>query len=154
MSATNEPERDAGASDGVEIAPGLRVSASVLRVEYARSSGPGGQNVNTRATKATLRVRMADLGLSPGAERRLRAIASRWLTDAGELVVTSDVHRTQERNREECFRRLRVALLEARRPPTVRVKTRPSRGAIERRIESKKRRSDVKRRRQSPPEGP
>lgn len=145
---------NAGDWDGVEIAPGLRVPASALRVEYARSSGPGGQNVNTRATKATLRVSVRDLGLSAGAERRLRAIASRWLTDGGELVISSDVHRTQERNREECLRRLRVALLEARRPPTIRVKTRPSRGAIERRIESKKKRSDVKRRRQSPPEGP
>lgn len=136
--------------EGQEIAPGHFVPTGVIRMDFVRSGGPGGQNVNTRATKAVLRVSVGDLRLSEGAARRLRTIASRWLNDADELVIASDVQRTQERNRMECLKRLRLAIIKAKQPPKIRRKTKPSRGAIERRLQSKRERSEAKRRRRPP----
>ncbi len=145
-----DPDAPQPEQHGEQIAPGLFVPPGVLRMEFVRSGGPGGQNVNTRATKAILRVAIPDLGLSEGSARRLRTIASRWLNDADELVIASDVQRTQERNREECLRRLREAIVKAMHRPKVRRKTRPSRGAIERRLQAKRERSDAKKRRRPP----
>jgi len=96
-------------------------------------------------------VRVDDLGLSAGSGRRLRSLVRRWLTSDDELVISSDVHRTQERNRGECLKRLRLAIIQACRPPRIRRKTRPTRGSIERRLRTKKRRGDTKRDRRPPP---
>ncbi len=155
----NQPDPDPSSSStgdpqpinhGVQIAPGHFVPPSVLQMEYVRSGGPGGQNVNTRATKAILRVSIDQLRLTAGAVKRLRTIASRWLTDADELVIASDVHRTQERNREECLKRLREAIIRAKHRPKIRRKTKPSRGAIERRLRAKRERGEIKKRRKPP----
>ncbi len=140
-----------GAS-GTEIAPGIRVGRDALRIEYVRSSGPGGQHVNTRATKAILRIRLSDIPVSGAVIQRLRRIASAWLTEDDEIRIASDVHRSQERNRSECLRRLRGAIVEARKTPKLRRATRPSRSAIERRLRQKRRRSEIKRGRRRPPE--
>ncbi len=137
---------------GIEIAPGIRVRRDALRMEYVRSSGPGGQHVNTRATKAILRIRVGDIPISGGVAQRLRRIASAWLTEDDEIRIVSDVHRSQERNRSECMARLRGAIVEARKAPKVRRKTRPTRGAVERRLRQKRRRSEIKRERRRPPE--
>ena len=113
-SSTASPQ---AANHGVQIAPGHFVPPGVLQMDYTRSGGPGGQNVNTRATKAILRVSIGELRLNAGSIKRLRTIASRWLNDADELVIASDVHRTQERNREECLKRLREAIIRAKHRP-------------------------------------
>jgi len=149
-------ERDNSSSNwqdggGVEIAPGVFVSGDVLRFSYMRSSGPGGQNVNKVNTKAELRLSIEDL-VAPGGPlsqetgRRLVKIAGRGrVTTEGELILVSDEHRTQRRNRAECLLRLRVMIVEAQRRPKVRRKTRPTRGAVERRLKEKKSRGVIKR---------
>lgn len=139
-----QPESDAPVS-GFEVAPGVRLAPGVLEFRAVRSSGPGGQNVNKVSTKVELRVHAADLPLDPGATARLRELAGRRLTSAGELVIAADEYRSQSRNREECLRRLRELLVSAMARPKRRVKTKPTRGSQQRRIDAKKQRGDIKR---------
>lgn len=116
-----------------------------MRWQYARSSGPGGQNVNKVNTKAEMWVAVEALeGLTPRAVERLRAIAGRRLTTSDEIHVASDSERTQEGNRAQVLQRLRELLIEAMHEPKRRRKTRPSRAARQRRLDAKRRRSEVK----------
>jgi ribosome-associated protein len=131
----------------VELAPGVSVPESALRFQYARSSGPGGQNVNKVNTKAEAWVPLAALaggGLSERAAGRLVMLAGRRLTEAGEIHIASDTHRTQRANRQAVLDRLRELLLEALHEPKARRKRKPSRAAKQRRLESKRHRSDIK----------
>lgn len=132
---------------GVEIAPGVRVPDAALRFIFTTSTGPGGQNVNKRATRAVLRLTIADIPLRDSARSRLLRLGSHYVTDAGELIIESGEHRSQPRNRAECLAKLRALLIRAIPEPKVRKPTRPTRGSIERRIAEKKRRGDIKKRR-------
>lgn len=124
---------------GMELAPGVRVRPESVVFSYASSSGPGGQNVNKRETKAEVRVRLADLPIDEDARERLAALAGRRATESGELIIASDEHRSQARNRAECLDRLRELIVRAMVRPKRRRATRPSRGAVERRLEGKRR---------------
>src|SRR6476659_9842867 len=129
-------------SGGLELAPGVRAPAAAIRWQYARSSGPGGQNVNKDNTKAELWVPISAMtGLSERALSRLRAQAGKRLLANDELHVSSDTHRTQEANRTAALDRLRELLIKAMHEPKARRKTKPSRGSRERRLQAKKRRS-------------
>ena len=135
-------------SDFIELAPGVRVAMSALRLQYARSRGPGGQNVNKVNTKTELWAPIdAIMGLSERAVGRLRQFAGKRLTAAGEIHIAADSHRTQEQNRDAAFARLRELVVQAVHEPKVRRKTRPSRAAKQRRLDSKRRRSQIKSRR-------
>jgi ribosome-associated protein len=157
---TNESSGDpGGGAGGVAVAPGVVVPDGTLRFAYSRSSGPGGQNVNKLSTKAELRVGVDDLPVNGRVRGRLRALAGRRIVDArtfideegrertvgGDLVLVSEEHRSQARNREACLEKLRGLILEALVEPKVRRKTKPSRGSKERRLNEKKRRGDIKR---------
>jgi ribosome-associated protein len=130
---------------GLELAPGVRVPDSLVRFAFVASSGPGGQNVNKRATKCELRVSLSDVPISPGARARLTAAAGRALTDAGELIITCDEHRSQGRNRQGCLDRLRAMIVEAKKVPKVRRPTAVPRWAKKARLNNKRKRSDTKR---------
>ena len=132
---------------GVELAPGVRVPESALRWQFARSSGPGGQNVNKVNSKAELWLPLDSLALSDRAMARLRALAGRRLTSGGEIHISADTERTQEANRAAVLDRLRELLVEAMHEPKLRRKTKPTRASKQRRLESKRRRSQVKARR-------
>ena len=138
------------APGGVEIAPGVRIAPAALTFSFVASAGPGGQNVNKKATKAELRLRLSDIPLHHEALARLASIAGSHLTVAGEIVITADEHRSQGRNRDECLDRLRDMIVRARVRPKTRRATRPTRGSRERRLSEKKSRSDIKSRRQRP----
>src|SRR5438046_5775155 len=100
------PPESAGAL--VALAPGVTVPESALRLAYARSGGPGGQNVNKLNTKAELWVALpAIAGMSPAAMLRLRTLAGRRITRADELHLSAQTERSQERNRETVLSRLR-----------------------------------------------
>jgi ribosome-associated protein len=143
----------------VSIAPGVRMAEAHLRWAFARSSGPGGQNVNKLETKAELRVSVDDLPVNGRVRHRLRQIAGKRIvgpetvvdeegrerTRGGELIITSGEHRSQGRNKSECLDRLRELLVEALAEPKVRRKTKPSRSSVQRRIDEKKTRGEIKR---------
>lgn len=137
--------------------PGLRVDArltipeSELSWRFSRSSGPGGQGVNTADSRAELVWDAGRSGaLSPlQRERVLSRLGSR-LVD-GVLTIAASEHRAQLRNRDAARDRLAALVAEAVRPPSpARRATSPSRGAKERRLKSKQQRTDVKRLRRPP----
>jgi ribosome-associated protein len=109
-----------------------------IQITFVRSAGPGGQNVNKLATAAQLRFRLDDSrALDEASKQRLRKLAGRRLTDAGEVLIIARNHRTQEGNRREAMTRLEELIEAARRAPVARRATRPTRASKERRIASK-----------------
>lgn len=133
----------------------LVIPARELRVAFARSGGPGGQNVNKVETKAELRWTPGESAALSDADRNwlLRRLASR-LTSEGELLITSTRTRDQSRNREDAREKMAELVRRALQRPKRRKKTRPSKGAIEGRLNEKRRRADAKQKRQSPKGSP
>jgi ribosome-associated protein len=130
----------------------LVVPASELAERFSRSSGPGGQSVNTTDSRVELSFDVAGSRALPEwvRPRALDRLATR-LAD-GVLTVASSGERSQLMNRQEARTRLASLLRDAVAPPDrPRVPTKPTRGARERRLADKKRRSDTKRNRQLPP---
>ena len=132
--------------DGLRVTDRLVVPAAELRERFSRSSGPGGQGVNTTDSRVELSF---DLGGSPSVPEALRERALARLADrlvGGVLTVTASEHRAQLANREAARERMAALLREAvAPPPKARRPTRPSRGAKERRLAEKKRQSQRKR---------
>lgn len=136
----------------------IRVTAKIsidereIAESFVRASGPGGQNVNKLSTAVQLRfdVRHSP-SLPPDVAERLERLAGARLTRDGVLVITAQRHRTQARNRDDALDRLIELIRHAAIPPVKRRPTRPTKASRERRIEGKKRRSDVKRARRAAP---
>jgi ribosome-associated protein len=136
---------------GVRINRELEIPERELEVSFARSGGPGGQHVNTSATKVELRFDVDGSPSLSGAQKdRIRAHLGGRITDAGVLVLTASEHRSQTRNREAVVARFASLLAEALRPSKRRRPTRPSRAAKERRLEAKRKRSEKKALRKPP----
>ena len=129
----------------LDINDRIRIPDEEFSWSFARSGGPGGQNVNKVASKAVLRWNVtASPSLPADVKARLEQQQRNRITTDGDLLVTSERYRDQERNREDCLEKLRQMVLQASRPPKVRKKTKPSRGAKERRLAAKRRRSATK----------
>ncbi len=138
-------------ASGPGIPGGLVISAADLTERFARSSGPGGQGVNTTNSKVQLSIDVAVCGsLSDGQRRRvLRNLENRL--DGTVLTVAVTTQRSQIRNRAEARERMAALLREALAPPPPpRRKTKPTRGSVRRRIAAKKRRSELKSTRKRP----
>ena len=131
---------------------GVVVDASELVWRFSRSSGPGGQGVNTTDSRVELLLDVAaSPSLAPHRDRALSRLAGR-LSD-GVLSVTASEHRSQFRNREEAARRMEQLLSEAIAPPPhPRRPTRPTRASVDRRLAGKRRRSGLKRMRRTRPD--
>ncbi|MBA3937843.1 MAG: aminoacyl-tRNA hydrolase [Planctomycetes bacterium] len=126
------------APGSVRLAPGVTVPAAAITVTASRAGGPGGQNVNNTSSKAELRLPVAAIiGLSPAAGDRLAMLAGFRLTAGGELLIVCDETRSLRTNREMAMERLRELVLAAQAVPRPRKRTRPGRGAIERRLQNK-----------------
>jgi ribosome-associated protein len=138
--------------EGLVVRRGLVIPEDELHVEFSRSGGPGGQNVNKVATRVTLRWGLAASRAVGEAQReRLQRRLAARLTRAGELLVHVDESRSQARNREIARRRLAETVRRALAEPRVRRATRPTKASRERRLAGKQRRSKVKRQRRAPP---
>ena len=124
----------------------MRIPAYEIRLSYAASGGPGGQNVNKVASKAVLRWTPSTSVALAGADRdlALARLAHRVTVD-GDLVLASDRHRDQPKNVHDVLDRLVGVVRAALHRVTPRRASRPTRGSKERRLASKRRRSDVKR---------
>jgi ribosome-associated protein len=129
----------------IDLGPGVWVSPEALRFSFTTSSGPGGQNVNKRATRAELRLRLADLPIPADAAQRLAKILAWRLTDEGEILIDADEHRSQLQNKRACVERLRELVIKSLVRPKTRRPTKPTKGSQRRRIEEKKRRGNIKR---------
>ena len=129
----------------LSIAPGVTLPDTAIRLRFARSSGPGGQNVNKLSTRVIMSVSLAALteALGVGVVARLRRLAGRMI-NVDDLVITSQTSRSQIANRRDCMTKLRELVVQARVVPRVRKKTRPPRGAIERRLANKRHQSQLK----------
>jgi ribosome-associated protein len=122
-----------------------------LEWSYARSGGPGGQNVNKVSSKAILRWRLQSNTTLPAEVRdRLIGQQRRRITTEGDLLITSQRYRDQERNRQDCLDRLREMVLKALEAPKPRKATKPTRGSRRRRLAEKRRRSATKEQRRGP----
>ena len=134
----------------IAIAPGIFIDERDLHERFIRASGPGGQNVNKVATAVELRFSIETSSLPDDVKERLHALAGNRISD-GVLLIDSRVHRSQLENREAARERLIDLLKRAAVKPKKRRPTRPKAAAREKRLETKKRRGDVKRlRRQAP----
>ena len=130
----------------LEITPAVVIDDSELEERFVRASGPGGQNVNKVSTAVQLRF---DVGRSPAlsdeVRSRLRALAGSRMTDEDVLVIDARSHRTQGQNREDARGRLAELIRRALVRPKRRHKTRPGAAAKQRRLDTKKIRSETKR---------
>ena len=138
-------------SGPLQVTPGLVVPESELLWRFSRSSGPGGQSVNTTDSRAELSVALARVLPEHLLERALDRLAGR-LVD-GVLTVSASEQRSQLQNRQAAAERLAQLLREAiAAPPAPRRATRPTKGSKERRLQVKRQRSDLKRSRRHPRE--
>jgi ribosome-associated protein len=132
----------------IVVTPRVVIPDSELSLSFARSGGPGGQNVNKVSSKAVLRWRVLQTDvLTPGAKARLLEVIASRITNDGELVIACDETRDQAQNVSIAQARLASFVKAALVPPKTRHKTRPTRGSVERRLKAKTARSQVKRER-------
>jgi ribosome-associated protein len=141
-------------TDDLRLTPSLTIPAAELSWQFSRSSGPGGQGVNTADSKAELRFDLArSEALPPHLKARALDRLGARLVD-GVLIVTASEHRSQLANRRAAMARLTMLLCDGIAPPAQpRRPTRPSRRSVEARLDTKRRRGDVKRLRRNPSDG-
>ena len=136
----------------IRVTPSISIAERELEEHFIRASGPGGQNVNKLASAVQLRF---DVRRSPRLPEEVRArlerLAGRRLTREGVLVINAQRHRTQERNRADARERLVDLIRRAAVAPAPRRPTKPTAGARERRLQSKKHRATIKGLRQRKP---
>lgn len=129
----------------------LKIPLGEFQFSFARSSGPGGQNVNKVSSKATLRWPVLESPSLPDSVReRFLARYRRRVTAEGELVISSQRFRDAGRNVADCLEKLRTMLAESAVTPTTRKPTRPTRASVRRRLQAKQRRSRKKQLRRKP----
>ena len=127
----------------------ITIDEKDLDIAFVRASGPGGQNVNKLSTAAQLRFDVNRISLAPDVMTRLTALAGQRMTRDGVIVIHAQRFRTQERNRADAIDRLLDLLREASIRPKPRRATKPTLGSKIRRLDGKKRRGDIKARRNS-----
>lgn len=143
------PYADESESFMLVVTPRIQIPDIELEFSFARSSGPGGQNVNKVNSKAILSWNFSTTSSLPldVQERFLAAYAGKLTTD-GRLVIAADESRDQARNMEICLEKLAAMLKAVAVAPKKRKPTKPSRAAKEKRISSKKKHGDIKKGRQ------
>jgi len=128
----------------IRITDSIGIEDRELDERFVRASGPGGQNVNKVSTAVELRFDVRASSLPFDVKDRLITLAGHRMTSDGVLLIDSREHRTQAQNREAARARLVSLLQHAARRPKTRRPTKPKRAAKEKRLESKRQRSEVK----------
>jgi ribosome-associated protein len=129
----------------ITVTPAIALEENELRMDFIRAAGPGGQNVNKVSTAVQLRFDAAGSPSLPGEVReRLLLLAKGRITEKGELIIEARRFRTQAANRQDAIERLVKLIRQAAEKPAVRHATRPTLASKRRRLETKKRRSEIK----------
>ena len=137
----------------IRVTDTITIDEEEIHQEFIRASGPGGQNVNKVATAVQLRFDAAHCPFLPEDVReRLVRLAGKQMTREGFLILHARRFRTQEQNRQDSVDRLVDLIRQAAQKPKIRKKTKPTRAAKERRLESKHRRARIKHLRRAEPE--
>lgn len=138
----------------IQVTDAITIPEAELTWAYARSGGPGGQNVNKVESKALLRWAMAaSPAVHPGVKDRIRTAHPSRVTVEGDLLVVSQRYRDQERNRQDCVDKLADLVRQALVPPKPRRATKPTWGSKQRRLSDKKKQGERKAGRRGPGDG-
>ncbi|MFP4364563.1 MAG: alternative ribosome rescue aminoacyl-tRNA hydrolase ArfB [Spirochaetia bacterium] len=119
-------------------------------LQFSRSAGPGGQNVNKTSTKVTLRLDIEQVPGTDGEKQRIAEKLGNRITTNGELVIHSSETRSQSQNRETAVRRAYELILSAAKKKKMRKRTKPTKASKEKRLEKKKQRGRTKKLRKDP----
>ncbi len=130
----------------VRITSSIQINDEEIELAFIRSTGPGGQNVNKVSSAVQLRFNVQGSPSIPqDVKLRLIKLAGRRMSSEGVLIIDARQYRSQERNRQSALERLVRLIQQACEPPKLRHKTKPSRASILRRLETKRKRSEIKR---------
>lgn len=133
----------------LEITPSIQIDERELQIDFIRSSGPGGQNVNKVATAAQLRFDVRASSLPDDVKARLIHLAGKRITSDDVLLIEAKRFRTQDQNREDAIHRLVGLVRQSLVKPKARKKTKPTAASKEERLKEKKRKGEIKKIRQS-----
>ena len=134
----------------IPITDSISLHESEIQLDFIRSSGPGGQNINKVSSAVQLRFDAAQSpALNDAIRTRLKQLSGHRMTADGILIIKAQRYRTQERNREDAIERLVALIRKAAQLPKQRRRTKPSAAVKLRRLAAKRRRGEIKRQRRS-----